>query len=212
MRGESLSPSQQREILSTIRWNRKVNPLDPIIDSLSPGDVIHLHRYLKDAWDDLENRNDPNEDYLSPLRYATEQSIGELPKRNLEHARAVYTGLADSPDINDRVMAGLVVGDLTHVDYEYGLPLWHRLIRDINGDVRDAANFRIVDWFEEDVLTPPTREQQEQRATKAGITWHDALWLHQTYLAAEEGHNLYDPQGAVLMRTLGLLHLAQGGQ
>jgi hypothetical protein len=211
MQGESLSPSQQREFLQTMIWNPEVNPLDPIIDSLSPDDVIHLHRYLKDAWDDLNNKLDSNEDYLQTLRHATEKSIGELPKRNLEHARAVYTGLADSPDINDRVMAGLVVGGLTHVDYGYGLSLWHRLIRDINDNVRDAANFRIVDWFEEDVM-PPTREQQEQRAAEEGITWHDALWLHQTYLAAEEGHNLYDPQGAVLMRTLGLLRLVQGCQ
>ena len=98
-----------------------VNPILNAYEAMTPEDVLTMFK-AHTAIDD---------DHV--------EAIGHLPARNPEHAAAVYTAFAESPDDDVRSQIVLYLTHLSLVDRAAGLELWDHLVRDPNDGVRAEA-------------------------------------------------------------------------
>jgi hypothetical protein len=119
----------------------------------------------------------------------------QLPQRNLDHARDVYTVLAGSPLDRDRREAGFIIRGVVRFDREFGLSLWDQLLRDPVREVRSEAKNSLNALLE-------SSQYANDRLAYVGISWEDAYWLLNAYHEAESGFNVRDVGHITLREVL----------
>lgn len=160
-----------------------------VFDAMDPSEFMTLHRIAGDVHDDGLTRSQIQAAVCaveeSRLEYNLYVYTGEyldiLPSRDLDRAKLIYETFAASPRAADRhQVARLCPRELTRVDYQAGVDLWYRLIRDPDEGVRREAR----DEFKVDA--PDLTERW-------ALTREDALRLHRAYWFAEQGVDLHCP-------------------
>ncbi|WP_234531669.1 hypothetical protein [Streptomyces shenzhenensis] len=158
-------------------------------DSLDPSEFVALHRVavnehdedigsgeITSAFDAFESQRKGNS-----IESLTSEYLDFLPSRSLDRAKLVYETFAASPHVKDRLqVARLCPRELARVDYDAGMDLWDRLIRDPDKIVRREAR---------DEFKPDAPDLTERWA----LTREDAVRLDQAYRSAEQGIDLHYP-------------------
>jgi hypothetical protein len=164
--------------------------LDAILE-LSPGYVAALSREAdaRALSQELvpEDEADNSHDWINDITIDIDHALMQLPQRDLNHARAVYSDMAVSHTDEDREKAARIVPAIVPFDHDFGLQLWGRLLSDRSKKVRLQA----VELLHLDFDMTGTDDNREQHAEdgvrRLGITWRDAFHLMRSYAEGEQG-------------------------
>jgi hypothetical protein len=174
------------------------SPYLDVILQMSPGEIITLFREAEAREREAETSEDADDnEFYRWQNIATDinHALEQLPQRDLEHARAVYAAFASSALDVDREKGAYTAYVIVRFDYEFGMQLWDRLLRDRNRDVRLLAREPLE-------LYLGREEFAEEGLSRLGLTWKDAYQLMRAFAYAERGWDQYDIGQAAVRRVL----------
>ncbi len=138
--------------------------------------------FVRPPEDIIERFHDPNRSWN------IRDAMNELPVYAPDRAATLCEALADSPEDEDRVYVARALWAIISNDYEYGLGLWRRMLRDPSRRVRGEAHEGLEGWLHEamdlDTGMPPNDILVDETVV-GQLTWFDACNLLRTYIKAE---------------------------
>ncbi len=101
--------------------------------------IVHLRRELRQAADAEEQETLEQTSY-SRAAFEVGDAVYHLAERgHVELGREVYTLMASSAEIDDRLTAAGTMWIVTPHDHDFGITLWEQLLADPASEVRDRA-------------------------------------------------------------------------
>ena len=186
------------EIIQTelVAWHEDQGVFD--LSDLTALEVVACDRYIESLMESTDDSSVQNR--LAIYLRRLDRAVITLPSTDPDFAAEVYTAYADSSIDAQRVFIAGNIDDLTKANHDSGLPIWHRLIRDIGQSVRYAAASSLKPA--QAALERGDRDAVDKTLRNLGISSLEAHELLEAHANAELGIGRVSIGGTALSKLL----------